>query len=86
MAVLATKEEHADIVTIENYTRELVFGQKLVLPDVISDPATKDDKKNKKDRRKRKRGPRKKRDDTAGAEDEGTNSDATGEQSMTPAT
>ena len=79
MAELATQEEHADLITIENFTRELIFGQKLVLPDVITDPEEKNEKKNKKDRRKRKRGPRKKRDEKDVVE-EGSNSD-TGEPS-----
>ena len=62
MQFLASQEEHADKITVDQFTRELIFGQKLDLPDVISDPNEKKD--NKKDRRKRKRGPRKKKWDT----------------------
>ena len=71
MAVLATKEEHADQITIENFTKELIFGKKLEVPDVITDLSEKKD--NKKDRRKRKRGPRKKKD---AQDDHGTDSDS----------
>ncbi len=71
MAVLATKEEHADKITIENFTKELIFGKKLEVPDVITDLSEKKD--NKKDRRKRKRGPRKKKD---AQDNHGTDSDS----------
>ena len=47
------------MITVESFTRELIFGQKLELPDVISDPSEKKD--SRKDKRKRKRGPRKKK-------------------------
>ena len=81
---MATHEEHADIVTIPNFTRPLKYGVRLDLPDCITDPEEKNEKKNKKDRRKRKRGPRKKRGDaadTGAAEDDGDNNSDTGEQS-----
>ena len=67
LAVEAAKQEHADLITLENFTKPLIFGKKLDVPDVISDPSEKKD--NKKDRRKRKRGPRRKKDDRESATD-----------------
>ena len=63
--VKAAEAPHADLITVEQFTRPLVFGQKLVVPDVITDTTEKKD--NKKDRRKRKRGPRRKKDAREGA-------------------
>ena len=82
MGELAALEEHAADITIENFTRELIFGKKLEVPDVISDPAEKKD--NKKDRRKRKRGPRKKK---SAQDDNDTDSDSyTLQEGSEPAT
>ena len=61
----AAEAEHADKITVDKFTRPLIFGQKLVVPDVITDTTEKKD--NKKDRRKRKRGPRRKKDAREGA-------------------
>ena len=60
---MAAATEHADKITLEKFTKPLVFGEKLEVPDVISDPAEKRD--NKKDRKKRKRGPRRKKSSSA---------------------
>ena len=68
MESLAAREDHAEQITIDNFTRELIFGKKLQLPDVITDPEEKKEK-GKKDRRKRKRGPRKKRSDKVNEND-----------------
>ena len=57
---LAATTEHADKITVEKFTKPLIFGEKLQVPDVITDPNEKRD--NKKDRKKRKRGPRRKKD------------------------
>ena len=59
LVVMASKEPHADQITVAEFTRPLIFGVKLVVPDVINDPN--ESKDNKKDRRKRKRGPRRKK-------------------------
>ena len=48
MGELAALEEHAADITIENFTRELIFGKKLEVPDVISDPSEKKDNKKEK--------------------------------------
>ena len=60
---MAAATEHAHKITLEKFTKPLVFGEKLEVPDVISDPAEKRD--NKKDRKKRKRGPRRKKSSSA---------------------
>ena len=60
---MAAATEHANKITLEKFTKPLVFGEKLEVPDVISDPAEKKD--NKKDRKKRKRGPRRKKSSSA---------------------
>jgi len=57
MAELAGTQPDAAKLTIENFTRELIFGKKLEVPIFTSDPQEKT--VSKKDRKKRKRGPRK---------------------------
>jgi len=59
LVVLAAAEDHADLITLEKFTKPLIFGVKLMVPDVLTDPTEKKD--NKKDRKKRKRGPRRKK-------------------------
>eukprot|EP00353_Schmidingerella_taraikaensis_P004688 CAMPEP_0185574000 /NCGR_PEP_ID=MMETSP0434-20130131/5562_1 /TAXON_ID=626734 ORGANISM="Favella taraikaensis, Strain Fe Narragansett Bay" /NCGR_SAMPLE_ID=MMETSP0434 /ASSEMBLY_ACC=CAM_ASM_000379 /LENGTH=160 /DNA_ID=CAMNT_0028190409 /DNA_START=1552 /DNA_END=2034 /DNA_ORIENTATION=+ len=71
----ARAEEHGDLVTVELFTRELIYGKKLDLPDVITDPNEKKEKGNKKDRRRRKRGPRKKRGDKDDENEQESDSD-----------
>ena len=70
LEVLAAAEPHAALITVENFTKPLIFGKKLEVPDVITDPAEKSN--NKRDRKKRKRGPRRKK----GANDESSAADA----------
>lgn len=71
LTVVAAAAEHASKITVEKFTRPLIFGQKLDIPDVITNPDEKRD--NKKDRKKRKRGPRRKKTSSAadGGDDDG---------------
>ena len=71
LVIDAQTKEHAEQISVEAFTKPLIFGQKLETPNVFvdKDPEKKD---NKKDRRKRKRGPRRKKDvrESAAAESE----------------